>query len=149
MAEAGAMVIGSFPDVCVASVADSVRFYLALLELDVIVDQGWYAELGTGTVPRVAFVEASHETVPAAVGGPPRGVLLSFEVDDAGVAARAAARIGCPIAAALVSELGQRHLMVIDPDGAVVDIIERVPLTATDHRRLVRLRAASRGGCER
>jgi hypothetical protein len=30
--------------------------------------------------------------------------------------------------------------MVLDPDGAVVDVIERVPLSGTDLRRLIRLR---------
>ena len=42
----------------------------------------------------------------------------------------------------LVTELGQRHFMVADPDGAVVDVIERVALTDADLRRLARHRRA-------
>jgi hypothetical protein len=42
----------------------------------------------------------------------------------------------------LVTELGQRHFMVADPDGAVVDVIQRVALTGADLRRLARHRRA-------
>jgi hypothetical protein len=28
-----------------------------------------------------------------------------------------------------VAELGQRHLMVADPNGTIVDVIQRIPLT--------------------
>lgn len=38
------------------------------------------------------------------------------------------------------TELGQCHFMVLDPDGAVVDVIERVPMTAEDRRHLARYR---------
>ena len=52
--------------------------------------------------------------------------------------------MGAPIVLALRRELGQHHLMVADPDGTVVDIIERVPLDAQDRRRLAAYRRAAR-----
>jgi hypothetical protein len=65
---------------------------------------------------------------------------VSFEVDDAtSVAARAEA-LGLEIVVELTVELGQRHLMVVDPDGAIVDVIERVPLQRDDRARLAMLR---------
>jgi hypothetical protein len=67
-------------------------------------------------------------------------VLLSFVVDDAGEIAARVAQLGCPVVWPLTTELGQRHLMVADPDGAVIDVIEYVPLTAADRRRLAQLR---------
>ena len=67
---------------------------------------------------------------------------MSFEVDDAEAVAHRVARDAVPVLVALVTELGQRHLMVTDPDGAVVDVIERVPLSGPDRRRLVQLRRA-------
>jgi len=136
------MVLGSFPDLCVADVAASTAFYVALLDLEVLIDHGWYAELGAGGATLLAFVRRGHETVPSVTHVAPRGVLVSFEVDDAGAVARTAARLAIPVLVPLVTELGQCHLMVGDPDGAVVDVIERVPLAAADLRRLVGYRRA-------
>ena len=139
------MVSGSFPDLCVADVATSVAWYRALLDLDVVVDQGWYAELGIGKRTLVAFVRSGHETVPARAGQRPGGMLVSFEVDDAtSVAARAGA-LGLEVVVELTVELGQRHFMVVDPDGAVVDIIERVALERRDLARLAVLRRRHAG----
>jgi catechol 2,3-dioxygenase-like lactoylglutathione lyase family enzyme len=138
------MVTGSFADLCVDDVDRSVAFYRALLQLDVLVDHGWYAELGIDGRTFLAVVERDHETIPAVSGGPPRGVLVSFEVDNAEAVARQAVRMAAPILVELVTELGQRHVMVQDPEGAVVDVIERVPLSGHDVRRLVTLRRAMR-----
>jgi catechol 2,3-dioxygenase-like lactoylglutathione lyase family enzyme len=140
MVEAGAMVLGSFADLCVQDVGSSVAFYRSLLLLDVLVDHGWYAELGVGTQTLIAFVQSGHETVPAITATPPRGVLVSFEVDSADAAYASAVAVRCPVLVDLVTELGQRHFMVADPDGAVIDVIERVALTGADLRRLARHR---------
>ena len=134
------MVLGSFPDVCVADVAQSIAFYRSLLGLDVIVDHGWYSELGTGGQTLLALVRRDHETIPAAAHTSPRGVVVSFEVDNVDDVYVTATRLGCPVFVTIASELGQRHFMVADPDGAVVDIIERIPLTKTDLRRLAHYR---------
>jgi catechol 2,3-dioxygenase-like lactoylglutathione lyase family enzyme len=134
------MVTGSFPDLCVSDVAASVRWYTALLQLDVLVDQGWYAELGADTTTLVAFVRSGHETVPAVAGRRPSGILISFEVDDVASVAARAGTLGLDVVVELVVELGQRHLMIVDPDGAVVDVIERVPLERRDLARLAALR---------
>jgi catechol 2,3-dioxygenase-like lactoylglutathione lyase family enzyme len=134
------MVIGSFPDLCVGDVATSVGWYQALLDLDVIVDQGWYAELGVGDRVLVAFVRSGHETVPSRAGQRPGGILVSFDVDDATSIAVRADALDLDVVRELTVELGQRHFMVVDPDGAVVDIIERVPLERRDLARLAVLR---------
>ena len=130
------MVLGSFPDVCVGNVDRSVDFYRSLLGLQVLIDHGWYVELGIPGRTLLALVQRGHETVPLVAHTEPRGVLLSFEVDDAAAVATNATRMECMAIVDLVTELGQRHLMVLDPDGAVVDVIERVALGTTDLRRL-------------
>ena len=139
------MVISSFPDLCVGDVAVSVDFYRALLDLDVLVDFGWYAEMGIDARTLIAFVQRGHETVPASMDGAPAGVLLSFIVDDIESVATRAGQLACPLVWPLTTELGQRHLMVTDPDGAVVDLIQHVPLSAADRRRLVQLRGQAAG----
>ncbi|HEY5875774.1 MAG TPA: VOC family protein [Ilumatobacteraceae bacterium] len=140
------MVLGSFADLCVDDVGACASFYVRLLELEVIVDQGWYCELGVDGRTLLALVEERHETVPDAADGLARGLLVSFEVDDAQQVAIAAAELGCSFIVPPVRDLGQFHFMVADPNGTVVDVIERVPLTIDDRRRLVALRRRSRGG---
>ena len=91
----GPMVLGSFADLCVDDVGTCASFYVRLLELEVIVDQGWYCELGVDGRTLLALVEERHETVPDAADGLARGLLVSFEVDDAQQVAIAAAELGC------------------------------------------------------
>ena len=134
------MVTGWFADLCVSDVAASRRFYTDLLDLEVDVDHGWYVELSHDGRVVLALVERGHQTVPAAAGHPPRGLLVSFEVDDAAAVGARAGALGAPTVVELCSELGQRHVMVADPDGTIVDVIERMPMTAADLRRLVGLR---------
>ena len=141
----GPMVLGSFADLCVDDVGASASFYVRLLELEVIVDQGWYCELGGGGRTLLALVEERHETVPDAADGLARGLLVSFEVDDAQQVAIAAAELGCAFIVPPVRDLGQFHFMVADPNGTVVDVIERVSLTTDDRRRLAALRRRWRG----
>ena len=140
------MVLGAFCDLCVTDVAASIAFYRRLLGLEVVVDLGWYAELGAGGRVVLAFVASGHETVPAEAVGPARGVLVSFEVDDAGAVDALARDMGCAVRRPLTVEFGQRHVMVADPDGTIVDIIERIPLTPGDVRRLAGYRRRVRAG---
>jgi predicted enzyme related to lactoylglutathione lyase len=140
MVEARAMVLGSFADLCVRDVGSSIRFYRSLLDLDVLIDHGWYAELGAGGQTLIAFVQSGHETVPAIAGPAPSGVVVTFEVDDVDAAYAKAVALPNPVVVDPVNELGQRHFMITDPDGAVVDVIRRAPLTNTDLRRLARYR---------
>ena len=144
------MVVGAFADLCVADVETSVAFYRRVLGLDVVVDHGWYAELGVGGRTMLAVVASGHETVPPEAVAPARGLLVTFEVEDAAAVADIAVEIGCPIRWPLTVELGQRHVMVTDPDGTIVDIVERVPMTAEDVRRLAvyrRLARTAAAGC--
>jgi catechol 2,3-dioxygenase-like lactoylglutathione lyase family enzyme len=142
MVKGDVMVLGSFADLCVPDVGSSVAFYRSLLGLDVLVDYGWYAELGVGTQTLIAFVQSGHETVPPVTATPPRGVLMSFEVDSADEVYANAIAARCRVLVDLATELGQRHFMVADPDGAVIDVIERVAMDVADLRRLARLRRA-------
>lgn len=142
------VLLRSFPDLCVADVESSKEFYRELLAMDVVVDHGWYVELGIGTTVMLALVDVDHETVPVDAHGAPHGVLVTFQVDDVEHCRASAVRLGCPTVLETVSELGQRHFMVADPDGAVIDVIELVPLTRRDLRRLAGYRRERAGRIE-
>ena len=96
----------------------------------------------------IAFVRSGHETVPDIAATPPRGVVVTFEVDNADATYANAVALSSPVLVELVAELGQRHFMITDPDGAVVDVVQRVALTGSDLRRLARYRRAHDLGSE-
>jgi hypothetical protein len=72
-------------------------------------------------------------------------VLVSFEVDDVDCVAERLQGMDARTVWPLSTELGQRHVMVQDPDDTIVDVIERTPLTPADRRRLAAYRRAAAG----
>ena len=104
------MVISCFADLCVAHVGRTVDAYRRLFDLEVRVDHGWYAELGTRDSALIAFVEQGHETVPAAAGGAPAGLLVTFHIDDAEPPYLRAIDTGWPVLVDLVSDSGNATL---------------------------------------
>jgi catechol 2,3-dioxygenase-like lactoylglutathione lyase family enzyme len=126
-----------YPCLCVDDMERAIGFYLGLLELPVSADVGWYVELGAPLVT-VAFVERDHASVPAAYGNERGGVLVSVIVDDVETAWSRVPRLSCPVALSCRDEdFGQQHFMVVDPDGFVVDVIQRIEPSLAFRRDLV------------
>jgi catechol 2,3-dioxygenase-like lactoylglutathione lyase family enzyme len=128
-----------YPCLCVDDVVRAIDFYRALLGLDVVADAGWYAELARGGEPaQVAFVARGHATVPSGCDAVRGGVLVSVIVSDAtAIHARALAMRAEVVLDPRDEEFGQRHFMVLDPDGFVVDVIEQIPPSVSFRRQLV------------
>ena len=97
------MALRCFPDLCVRDVPRSAEGYRAVFDLDVRIDHGWYAELGTPEQTLVAFVERDHVTVPPPGRRAPAGVLITFEVDDPDLHYRRAIAAGWQIVLEVVS----------------------------------------------
>jgi uncharacterized glyoxalase superfamily protein PhnB len=134
-----------YPCLCVDDIERAIAFYRALLDLPVSADAGWYVELGEQRVT-VSFVERHHPSVPASYGHERGGVLVSVIVDDADTAWSRAQAMSAPVAVPCRDEeFGQRHFMVFDPDGFVVDVIQRIPPSLEFRRALVAGRRRQRG----
>jgi catechol 2,3-dioxygenase-like lactoylglutathione lyase family enzyme len=130
-----------FPCLCVDDVVRSLVFYRALLGVEITVDVGWYAEVGDGGGEGgalIAFVERDHASVPRGFDADRGGVLVSVVVDDAAALYAHADASGVHIAQSLREEdFGQRHFMVVDPDGFLVDVIETINPSMAFRRELV------------
>ena len=129
-----------FPCLCVDDLERSIVFYRALLDLDVSVDVGWYAELSGGGEPAatVAFVRRGHASVPSDFDAVCGGVLVSVIVDNASATRARANAMRAEIAQELRDEeFGQRHFMVVDPDRFLVDVIEMITPSVAFRRQLV------------
>ncbi|GAA1555013.1 VOC family protein [Actinomadura kijaniata] len=116
---------------CTERVAETRDFYTRLLGFEVTFEADWYVSLRRPDAPHyeLAFVDHAHPTVPEAYRRPVRGLLLNFEVDDVDAEhERLVVKEGLAEELSLRSEdFGQRHFIVADPNGVLVDVITQIP----------------------
>ncbi|MFI7706213.1 VOC family protein [Nonomuraea sp. NPDC049480] len=113
-----------YPVVCAADVAASKDFYVRLFGFEVTFEADWYVSLRRGAY-ELALLDHTHPTLPAAYRRPVGGLLLNFEVADVDAEwERLVVREGLTPELALRDEdFGQRHFIVADPGGVLVDVI--------------------------
>jgi len=93
----------------------------------------------------LALCAADHPTVAAAGRGRHDGMLVSVVVDDIDVvAARVPASGGVIVQGCRDEEFGQRHFLLRDADGFLLDVIQRIPPSAAFLRVLAASRRARR-----
>jgi catechol 2,3-dioxygenase-like lactoylglutathione lyase family enzyme len=120
----------SYPVLMVEDATAAADFYVRYFGFEESFATDWYVSLRHGTRPEseLAFVEAGHESIPAGYRTPSRGVLINLEVDDAaGEYARLLDGNGLePLLPLRDEAFGQRHFIVRDPAGNLVDVIENI-----------------------
>ena len=146
------MVESIYPVVSCPDVNGARDFYAPLLDLEVVFECGWYTLLRSPVGPAVqlAFVTAGHDTVPAALDRHAAGVLISVEVPDVDAVHARAVAMGADVVWTLRDErFGQRHFMVRDPTGLVLDVITPIPVRTAFRREVARWRRARAEGAAR
>jgi catechol 2,3-dioxygenase-like lactoylglutathione lyase family enzyme len=121
---------GFYPLLQVADVEASASFYETHLGFERVFSSNWYVQLRSTSTPAIelAVIAHDHETIPASSRGLTQGLILSFEVEDAAIEAARLAAAGVPIIQPLRDEVfGQRHVIAIDPDGVLLDLITPIP----------------------
>lgn len=121
-----------YPVIRTDKVAETSEFYVTHFGFSVTFATDWYVSLRRDD-HELAFVDASHPTIPvAARNRPVAGLILNFEVDDVDAEyRRLVTDAGLEPALELRSEdFGQRHFIVTDPAGVLVDVITEIPPSA-------------------
>lgn len=121
----------SYPVIMTDRVAETAGFYQRYFGFHIVFDAGWYVSLKQESGERsweLAVLRHDHETVPPSFRKPVQGILLNFEVGDATAEYE---RLVKDEALETVLHLrdeafGQRHFMVVDPAGNLVDVIENI-----------------------
>ncbi len=115
---------GFYPVICTDKVAESRDFYVRLFDFEVTFEAEWYVSLRRGS-HELALLDHSHPTLPEAYRRKVSGLLLNFEVTDADAEwERLVVRAGLTPELPLRSEdFGQRHFIVADPNGVLIDVI--------------------------
>lgn len=120
-----------YPVICTTDVAAVRDFYVRHFDFSVVFDSGWYASLRRDGEPvyELAVLDSTHPTIPDGFRQPAAGLLLNFEVDDVDAEyERLVTRAGLTPTLRLRSEeFGQRHFIVTDPAGVLVDVITEIP----------------------
>jgi catechol 2,3-dioxygenase-like lactoylglutathione lyase family enzyme len=113
-----------YPVVCTDRLAESRDFYVRHFGFEVTFEADWYVSLRRGSY-ELALLDHAHPTLPAAYRRPVAGLLLNFEVADVDAEwERLVIGGGLKPELELRSEdFGQRHFIVADPSGVLVDVI--------------------------
>ncbi|MEV0198742.1 VOC family protein [Nonomuraea sp. NPDC050691] len=118
---------GFYPVIGTARVADSRDFYTRLFGFEITFEADWYVSLRRPGEPayELALLDHTHPTVPDGYREPVAGLLLNFEVEDVDAEwERLVLREGLRPELSLRSEdFGQRHFIVADPNGVLIDVI--------------------------
>ncbi|WP_106402839.1 VOC family protein [Actinocorallia populi] len=116
-----------YPVVCTSRIQESRDFYTGLMGFETTFEADWYVSLRREGEPpyELALLDHTHPTLPEAYRAPVRGLLLNFEVADVDAEwERLVVRGGLRPELELRDEdFGQRHFIVADPDGVLIDVI--------------------------
>ncbi len=108
-----------------------VEFFVQKLGFDVVFQSDWYWHLTMRDQPTVniAFVQANHESVPAAYRKPVQGMILNIEMKEIDAYYEQTKSHDWEVLLPLRSEAwGQRHFIVSTPAaGLLIDFIEVIP----------------------
>jgi catechol 2,3-dioxygenase-like lactoylglutathione lyase family enzyme len=123
-----------YPVICTARPKESRDFYTRLLGFDVTFEADWYVSLrhpGEAGY-ELALLDHTHPTLPEGYRTPAQGLLLNFEVEDVDAEwHRLVTREGLhPLLGLRDEDFGQRHFIVADPNGVLIDVITPIAPTA-------------------
>jgi catechol 2,3-dioxygenase-like lactoylglutathione lyase family enzyme len=116
-----------YPVICTSRIQESRDFYTDLLGFRTTFEADWYVSLQRDGSPayELGLVDHCHPTVPGGYRVPAQGLLLNFEVADVDAEwERLVVQGGLRPELELRSEdFGQRHFIVADPNGVLIDMI--------------------------
>ncbi|MAN78734.1 VOC family protein [Pelagibacterium flavum] len=122
-----------YPVIMTDNVTSSAAFFVENFDFQVLFDSDWYVHLQSNANPAINFavLDKAHHTIPKAHRGQTGGVLLNFEVDDVDAQYERLKSAGATLVLDIRDEdFGQRHFIVTDPNGVMVDVIKPIPPSA-------------------
>ena len=124
---------GYYPVLCTPRIEESHAFYTTYFDFEDTFAADWYVSLRRPGPPDIelGLLQAGHPTLPEGGRAPVQGVLLNFEVADVDAEwERLVVRGGLePVLTLRSEDFGQRHFIVSDPAGVLVDVITPIEPT--------------------
>ena len=119
-----------YPVICTDKINDSKEFYIRHFNFEVTFDADWYVSLKSAGTPafELAILDHSHPTIPDGYRERANGMLINMEVTDADKEYDRLTSEKVPLVQDIRSEeFGQRHFIVRDPNGILIDVIQNIP----------------------
>jgi catechol 2,3-dioxygenase-like lactoylglutathione lyase family enzyme len=128
--ESSMVVTSIYPVVMSRDVAVASRYFQNHFGFEVVFESDWYVSLRHGQW-ELAFVDASHPTIPEGFRTPSQGLLINIEVDDVDAEYQRLVVEGGqkPLLDIRSEDFGQRHFILRGPDNVLVDVITPIPMT--------------------
>jgi catechol 2,3-dioxygenase-like lactoylglutathione lyase family enzyme len=111
---------------------ESRDFYGKYLGFRTVWEGDWYIHLENGNI-EMGLLQPNHPSQPPIFHEPypGHGMWLSFEVDDVDAEYARLREAGLSMDVEIRNEAwGQRHFCFRDPNGLVIDLIQKIPMTA-------------------
>lgn len=123
-----------YPVLCTDRIEQSRDFYVDRLGFETTFEADWYVSLRSpGSRPfELALIAHDHPTLPSAYRRPVQGLLVNIEVDDVDAEWKRVVVDGgvTPELELRDEPFGQRHFIVADPNGILVDVITPIEPSA-------------------
>jgi catechol 2,3-dioxygenase-like lactoylglutathione lyase family enzyme len=120
-----------YPVIGTTRLREAHEFYARFFGFETTFESDWYVSLRRPGPPpyELALLDHTHPTVPEGYRRPVQGLLLNFEVEDVDAEwERLVVQGGLRPELELRSEpFGQRHFIVADPCGVLIDVITPIP----------------------
>lgn len=121
-----------YPVILTERVAETAVFYVEHFGFEKVFEADWYVSLklaGAEQSFELAVLDATHATIPNGYNRNVQGLILNFEVEDVDAEyERLVRRSKLPLQLDIRSEdFGQRHFIVSDPNGVLIDVITVIP----------------------
>lgn len=127
-------ILSVYPVILTTNVEATARFYQEHFRFEVTFAADWYISLKNAQNPayELAVLQADHPTVPEGFRRPSQGLLINIEVEDATQIYNALSqKEGVTMLRPLKDEaFGQRHFLLEDPSGNMVDVIQNIEPSA-------------------
>lgn len=119
---------GMFPLVITEEIIKCKGFYEKYFDFDVIFDSDWYIQIKNSSGVELGFMMPNLDNQPnflhKSYNG--KGIVITFEVSDAEKEFKRLKESGLILLFDLkTEEWGQKHFMIEDPAGIVIDIVEQ------------------------
>jgi len=121
-----------FPVLTTTKLTECRDFYKQYFGFSVVFEADWYIHLSSEAGIQLGFLQPGHPTQPDFLHGayPGSGVIYSFEVDDVDREYENLKQRGLPIVLQVKTEdWGQRHFMISDPGGMIIDVVQHAEPT--------------------
>lgn len=119
-----------YPVAMSRDVAAATGYFRDLFGFEVVFEADWYASLRRDRW-ELAFVDASHPTIPAGFRTPTQGLIINLEVEDVDAEYQRLVIDGgqTPALDLRSEDFGQRHFILTGPDDVLIDVITPIPMT--------------------